>query len=112
MGYRVLDICYPTTADALIGFQQSFPQGWFNGFYSLESSSINSTGLITYTLRNSSNVVTSAQVTQLPTCTTPSSFKNTPIRDMGDMDMLVIVAFIFAILIGFGHGISLKGFGK
>jgi len=115
MGYRVLDICYPTTADALQGFIQNFPmmRTTTNDFYvTIANPSINSSGVVTFQYRDQAGALSGAHQAHLYQCDTPSSFKNTPIRDTSIIDVTVIIAFIFAILIGFGHGISLKGFGK
>ena len=117
MGFRVLDICYPTTTEALEGFVQNFPfvrgANGTDEFWALNTYSINSTGLITFTIKTSvDGGVSSSKILQLTSCTTPTSFKDTPLRDMSIIDVTVIIGLIFALLIGFGHGISLKGFGK
>ncbi|MEI7842766.1 MAG: hypothetical protein WCI39_07020 [Gallionellaceae bacterium] len=73
-GYLYNDICYPTAADALTGFQSSFPKEDAGRVYYLTASSVNATGLISATIASKS--VTAVAVTagvlntyQLSACT-------------------------------------------
>lgn len=96
MPFIVNNECLDTTAKALLAFQSNYPQQQAGVVYSLTSSSINASGLLTFSVRNNSgSTVINNGTAQLTSCTTPSSF----VPDFNNYLASMLVVFFFAFFL-------------
>jgi hypothetical protein len=110
--FQYRDTCYPSETAALEAFAGQFDNyiGATTGstmpvnVWSLTTANVNSTGLITYSLRSPLGI--SPQSFQLQPCDSKSS--NSVFDKMPVQDMLFAAFFILIFVIGFGQGRGAK----
>ena len=96
IGYQVNDHCYSTVPMAVDSWSSKYPYQDGTSIYSLTSLTNNTTGLLTFSVRNQTGtaVITNGTA-QLRTCTDQGLLSDYPIQDI-----LFTIAYFVAFALG------------
>lgn len=104
MGYMFDRHCYPDAESARVAFASAVPHFDGTAITTLNSVSVNSSGLLTWSIAHrpltSTAVSTRTGTTQLPACSTPD------LSNYSEQSLVFVFALFFAAVLGFKTGFN------